>query len=78
VSGKDPIVASLADFTDPAAVAMTPAKRSTPFRLGGISDRAIAWLFITPTVALLLAINISRCCGRSTCRSPTTRRTWDG
>ena len=24
----------------------------------GLSDRAIAWLFITPTIALLLAINI--------------------
>jgi multiple sugar transport system permease protein len=27
-------------------------------RLRGLSDRAIAWLFITPTIALLLAINI--------------------
>lgn len=27
-------------------------------RIGGLSDRAIAWLFITPTIALLLAINI--------------------
>ena len=27
-------------------------------RMRGLSDRAIAWLFITPTVALLLAINI--------------------
>lgn len=27
-------------------------------RLGGLSDRAIAWLFITPTIVLLLAINI--------------------
>src|SRR5690348_872564 len=37
---------------------MTPATSSTTSRLGGMSDRAIAWLFITPTVALLLAINI--------------------
>ncbi len=27
-------------------------------RLHGVSDRAIAWLFITPTIALLLAINV--------------------
>ncbi|WP_179875504.1 sugar ABC transporter permease [Sinorhizobium sp. BJ1] len=27
-------------------------------RVRGLSDRAIAWLFITPTIALLLAINI--------------------
>jgi len=27
-------------------------------RLAGMSDRAIAWLFITPTIVLLLAINI--------------------
>src|SRR5690349_23772623 len=37
---------------------MTPARPSTTFRLGGMSDRGIAWLFIAPTVALLLAINI--------------------
>ncbi len=27
-------------------------------RLGGLSDRAIAWIFIAPTILLLLAINI--------------------
>ena len=27
-------------------------------RLRGLSDRAIAWVFIAPTIALLLAINI--------------------
>jgi multiple sugar transport system permease protein len=27
-------------------------------RLRGLSDRALAWLFITPTIVLLLAINI--------------------
>src|SRR6266404_9519193 len=27
-------------------------------RARGLSDRAIAWLFITPTIVLLLAINI--------------------
>ena len=51
-------MATLADFRETTASAMTPAKPSTTFRLGGMSDRAIAWLFITPTVALLLAINI--------------------
>ena len=34
------------------------APRRLTFRLGGMSDRAIAWLFITPSVLLLLAINI--------------------
>ena len=51
-------MATLADFRETNPIAMTPAKLSTTFRLGGMSDRAIAWLFITPTVALLLAINI--------------------
>src|SRR5271169_1394797 len=27
-------------------------------RVRGLSDRTIAWLFVTPTIALLLAINI--------------------
>ncbi|TCT10759.1 carbohydrate ABC transporter membrane protein 1 (CUT1 family) [Tepidamorphus gemmatus] len=38
------------------------AARATPVpvarRLRGLSDRGIAWLFITPTILLLLAINI--------------------
>ncbi|MGF1622049.1 MAG: carbohydrate ABC transporter permease [Rhodomicrobiaceae bacterium] len=38
------------------------AARTTPFgivrRVRGLSDRAIAWLFIGPTVLLLLAVNI--------------------
>jgi len=51
-------MATLADFREANPIGMTPAKLSTAFRLGGMSDRAIAWLFITPTVALLLAINI--------------------
>src|SRR5215813_7569007 len=38
------------------AIARTP--RRLALRLGGLSDRAIAWLFITPSVLLLLAINI--------------------
>lgn len=35
---------------------MTPAGIAR--RVRGLSDRAIAWLFITPTIVLLLAINI--------------------
>jgi len=38
------------------AAAATPAPAAA--RLRGLSDRAIAWLFITPTIVLLLAINI--------------------
>ena len=38
------------------------AARATPpalaRRVRGLSDRAIAWLFIGPTIVLLLAINI--------------------
>jgi len=38
------------------------AARSTPpsiaARVRGLSDRAVAWLFVTPTIVLLLAINI--------------------
>ena len=34
----------------------TPPKMAA--RVRGLSDRAIAWLFITPTMLLLLAINI--------------------
>jgi multiple sugar transport system permease protein len=37
-------------------VARTP--RRTAARLRGLSDRSIAWLFITPTIVLLLAINV--------------------
>ena len=42
-------------LADRAALA-TPAPLSRG--LTGLSDRAVAWLFITPTIALLLAINI--------------------
>src|SRR3984893_7227838 len=38
------------------AVARTPSRLA--LRFGGMSDKAIAWLFITPSVLLLLAINI--------------------
>ncbi len=45
------------DVEHPAAASATsgPLLRR---RLHGMSDRAIAWLFITPTIALLLAINV--------------------
>jgi multiple sugar transport system permease protein len=35
-----------------------PARSRTTRRVRGLSDRAIAWLFVAPTIALLLAINI--------------------
>ena len=38
------------------AAESTPAALATTMR--GLSDRAIAWLFIGPTMLLLLAINI--------------------
>jgi multiple sugar transport system permease protein len=44
------------------SVLLEEAARATPEplarRVRGLSDRAIAWLFIAPTMALLLAINI--------------------
>jgi len=40
------------------AVPIPPIGEASAGRLGGMSDRAIAWLFITPTIVLLLAINI--------------------
>jgi multiple sugar transport system permease protein len=48
VTVKSSLAARAADAT-PAPVAR---------RIRGLSDRAIAWLFIGPTIALLLAINI--------------------
>src|SRR5215470_19504571 len=38
--------------------AVAPTPRRLAFRLRAMSDRAIAWLFITPSILLLLAINI--------------------
>src|SRR5438034_9057445 len=49
-------MATSIDMTN--AVPIAPISQASTFRLGGMSDRAIAWLFITPTIALLLAINI--------------------
>jgi multiple sugar transport system permease protein len=40
------------------SVALPARLASGRLRLGGLSDRAIAWLFITPTIVLLLAINV--------------------
>ena len=41
---------------------MDRAARATPVavasKVRGLSDRAIAWIFVTPTIAILLAINI--------------------
>ncbi len=45
----------------PKAVLENAARRTPPplaRRVRGLSDRALAWLFITPTIALLLAVNI--------------------
>jgi multiple sugar transport system permease protein len=40
-------------------ITVTPATRSGQLtRSGGLSDRAIAWLFISPTILLLLLINV--------------------
>jgi multiple sugar transport system permease protein len=44
------------DATPPLAARITPAPIARAAR--GLSDRALAWLFITPTIVLLLAINI--------------------
>src|SRR6202158_4826564 len=46
---------------DPIAVLENAAHRTPgPIarRVRGLSDRALAWVFITPTILLLLAINI--------------------
>ena len=49
-------MATSIDMTN--AVPIAPISQASTSRLGGMSDRAIAWLFITPTIMLLLAINI--------------------
>jgi multiple sugar transport system permease protein len=48
MSRLDPVAQRAAAATPPAVAA----------RLRGLSDRALAWLFIAPTMVLLLAINI--------------------
>jgi multiple sugar transport system permease protein len=47
---------SLVERTAEAAAKATP--QPVLLRMRGLSDRAIAWAFITPTIVLLLAINI--------------------
>lgn len=46
----------MTDETSTRFLSAAPARAAR--RIGGLSDRAIAWLFIGPTVFLLLAINI--------------------
>jgi multiple sugar transport system permease protein len=45
---------------DDAAISRIPSRTETrpAVRSRGLSDRTIAWLFVAPTIALLLAINI--------------------
>ena len=43
--------------TDAESIA-AQARRTGALRIRGLSDRTIAWLFVGPTIALLLAINI--------------------
>ncbi len=49
-------------MTDTLTAAADRAARATPAtvarRVRGLSDRAIAWLFVSPTIFLLLAVNI--------------------
>ena len=47
---------SATDALAERAAQATPAPLAR--RMRGLSDRAIAWLFIAPTMILLLAINI--------------------
>ena len=48
MSATNPIATRLVDITPPAIAT----------RMRGLSDRAVAWLFVGPTMLLLLAINI--------------------
>ena len=45
-------------MTDPIAAAARATPDPLARRIRGLSDRAIAWLFVAPTIFLLLAINI--------------------
>ena len=51
-------MAASIEITEATAIPMAPTRPALTFRPGGLSDRAIAWLFISPTIVLLLAINI--------------------
>jgi multiple sugar transport system permease protein len=58
-SGKPVVTDTTSSILDRAAEA---AVRATPDtlakRMRGLSDRIVAWIFIAPTIVLLLAINI--------------------
>jgi multiple sugar transport system permease protein len=58
-SKENPVTDTTSSAMDRAAEALA---RKTPLatakRIRGLSDRAIAWVFIFPAIALLLAINI--------------------
>jgi multiple sugar transport system permease protein len=58
-NGQPPVTDTNASVLDRAAEA---AARATPERMArqvrGLSDRAVGWMFIAPTIILLLAINI--------------------
>jgi multiple sugar transport system permease protein len=60
LTGRRPVVTdthpSLLDRTMEAAARATPEPLATTVR--GLSDRMVAWIFIAPTILLLLAINI--------------------
>ena len=49
---------SAACHDSPTAWPRATRRSASPRSVRGLSDRAIAWLFITPTIVLLLAINI--------------------
>jgi multiple sugar transport system permease protein len=55
---EESIVTTSIGIAEATAVPMAPARPARTLAVGGMSDRAIAWLFITPTIVLLLAINI--------------------
>ena len=53
----------MSERTPPPLGGDPPARRSTPHhalphKVRGLSDRAVVWLFVTPTILVLLAINI--------------------
>src|SRR5689334_22063172 len=58
-AGKPNVTDTNAPVLDRAADAVAHATpRAVAHHVRGISDRSVAWLFIAPTILLLLAINI--------------------
>jgi multiple sugar transport system permease protein len=51
-------VATMLDTRESGVLPIAAPASRPALRPGGMSDRAIAWLFITPTIALLLVINV--------------------